>query len=199
MSQDGAIFLERFGWISAFPTTTLLFYLPVSNSRNLFILNVGFIVHQTVGYVRDFAFDFPEAHIDPDLDLTDLTGTVRVTRTTQGLLVQVRMHAKVTLECVRCLSDCWQPLDIDLADLYAFSQKTISESGLILPEDGKIDLGPVIRDEMWLAFPISPLCDPDCLGLCPICGGNLNESVCQHEEDLVDPRLEILKSFLEGE
>jgi uncharacterized protein len=171
----------------------------VPNSRNLFVLNAGFIVHQTVGYFRDFAFDFPEAHLEPDLDLKDLTGTVRVTRTAQGLLVQVRMHAKIILECVRCLKDCWQPLDIDFADLYAFTQKTISESGLILPEDGKIDLAPVIRDEMLLAVPISPLCSPDCQGLCPICGGNLNESVCQHEEESIDPRLDILKSFLEEE
>ncbi len=171
----------------------------MSNSKNLFILNIGFIVHQTVGYFRDFSYNYPEAHIGPDLDLKDLNGTVRVTRTTQGLLVQVRMHAKVVHECVRCLKDCWQPLDIDSADLYAFSQKTISESGLILPEDGKINLGPVIRDEMWLAVPISPLCSPDCLGLCSICGGNLNENVCQHEEEFIDPRLEILKSFLDRE
>jgi uncharacterized protein len=52
---------------------------------------------------------------------------------------------------------------------------------------------------MFLAVPISPLCSPDCLGLCPICGGNLNESVCQHEEELIDPRLDILKSLLEEE
>ncbi len=184
---------------SAWPRTALLFYLPVSNSRNLFILNVGFIVHQTVGYFRDFAFDFPEVHLQPDLDLKDLTGTVRVTRTAQGLLLQVRMHAKVMLECGRCLDDCWQPLDIDFTDLYAFAQKTVSESGLILPEDGKIDLGQSVRDEMWLSIPINPLCSPDCLGLCPVCGKNLNENDHTHEEELIDPRLEILKSFLEGE
>ena len=171
----------------------------MSNSRNLFILNAGFIVHETIGYFRDFDFDFPEAHLEPDLDLKDLTGTVRVTRTAQGLLVQVRMHARVMLACVRCLDDCWQPLDIDFTDLYAFTQKTVTESGLILPEDGQIDLGPSIRDEMWLSIPISPLCRPDCLGLCPVCGGNLNENAHTHEEQSVDPRLDILKSFLEGD
>ncbi len=171
----------------------------MSNSRNLFILNVGFIVHQTIGYFRDFDFDFDEVHLQPDLDLKDLSGIARVTRTAQGLLVQVRMHAKVMLACVRCLNDCWQPLDIEFTDLYAFTQKTVSESGLILPEDGKIDLSPVIRDEMWLAVPISPVCNPDCLGLCPVCGVNLNENPHTHEDEFIDPRLEILKTFLKGE
>ena len=180
------------------PQTALLFYPPVSNSSNLFLLNVGFIVHQTIGYFRDFDFDFPEVHLQPDLDLKDLTGTVRVTRTAQGLLVQARMHAKVMLECVRCLNDCWQPLDIEFTDLYAFTKKTVAESGLILPEEGKIDLGPAIRDEMWLSVPIGPLCSPDCLGLCPVCGANLNENAHTHEDESIDPRLEILKSLLEG-
>jgi uncharacterized protein len=37
---------------------------------------------------------------------------------------------------------------------------------------------------MLLAFPISPLCDPDCKGLCPICGENLNEVQCSHPENI---------------
>jgi uncharacterized protein len=180
------------------PKTASLFNLPVSNSNNPFLLNVGFIVHQTIGYFRDFDFDFPEIHLKPDLDIKDLTGTVRVTRTPQGLLVQVRMHAKVMQECVRCLNDCWQPLKIDFTDLYAFTQKTVTDTGLILPEDGKIDLGPSIRDEMWLSVPISPLCSPDCKGLCPVCGVNLNEIPHTHEEESIDPRLEVLKTLLEG-
>jgi uncharacterized protein len=169
----------------------------LTNSRDLLRLNVGFIIHQTVGYSRDFPFDIPQIQLSPDLDLANLSGTARVTRTAQGLLVQVKMHAHIHAECVRCLTDFTQPLEIDFTELYAFSPDSITDSGLIVPENGKIDLAPLVREEMLLAIPISPLCRPDCKGLCPTCGENLNETPHDHEDELVDPRLDVLKSLLE--
>ena len=55
------------------------------------------------------------------------------------------------------------------------------ESGLILPEDGHIDLEPLIREYLTLEIPIQPLCKPDCKGLCVECGENLNERLCEHQ------------------
>jgi uncharacterized protein len=147
-----------------------------NESRNFLRLNVGFIVAQTVGYNRDFPFEATYVKISPDLDLTDLTGTARVTRTAQGLLIQVKMYASTFTECSRCLSEFSQPLEVAFTDLYAFSKNSITDSGLILPENGKIDLAPVLREEMLVAMPINPLCNPDCKGLCPVCGENLNKA-----------------------
>lgn len=152
-------------------------------SHDVLRLNVGFIVHQTVGYCRDFPFEVPTIRLEPDLLLNDFTGNVRVTRTAQGLLVQTKFQAWTAAECVRCLADFQQLLEVDFSDLYAFNQASVTESGLLLPENGKIDLAPVVRDEMLLAVPISPLCRPSCKGLCPICGENLNETTCQHEAE----------------
>lgn len=152
----------------------------VSDSNNPFLLNVGFIVHQTVGYVRDFPFDFPSIFLPPDMKLQNLSGCVRVNRTAQGLLVQVGLEAETGAECVRCLTEFQQPLTTDYTDLYAFTSNSVAESGLILPDNGKIDLAPSLRDEMLLAVPINPVCKPDCRGLCPICGENWNDSTCEH-------------------
>jgi DUF177 domain-containing protein len=152
-------------------------------SHDILRLNVGFIIHQTVGYSRDFPFEIPKLRLPPDLDLNDFTGVVRVTRTAQGLLVQAKLQARADTECVRCLTEFQQPLEVDFSDLYAFTTASITQSGLLLPENGKIDLSPVVRDEMLLAFPIKPLCRPDCKGLCPICGENRNEVICQHEDE----------------
>lgn len=152
----------------------------VTNYRDLLRLNVGFIIHQTVGYVREFPIELPFVQLPPDLDLSDLLGSVRVTRTAQGLLVETRISASVPAECVRCLAEFPMRLDSDFTDLYAFTRNSVTESGLLLPETGKIDLAPVLREEMLLAFPISPLCRPDCKGLCPTCGENLNETICEH-------------------
>jgi uncharacterized protein len=167
-------------------------------SHDVLRLNVGFIVHQTVGYSRDFPFEIPEIRLPPDLSLYDLTGNVRVTRTAQGLLVQVKLQAGIAAECVRCLIEFQQPLEVDFSDLYAFTQASITESGLLLPENGKLDLAPVVRDEMLLAVPISPLCRPTCKGLCPVCGENLNETTCHHEEDeTTETSLDGLSSLIE--
>ncbi len=171
----------------------------MSESRDLLRLNVGFIIHQTVGYSRDFPFDVPSVRLSPDLVLNDLIGTALVTRTSQGLLLQVKMQASTEVECVRCLTRFPQKLDIDFTDLYAFSPDSVTDSGLLLPETGKIDLEPVVLEEMTLAMPINPVCKPDCKGLCPICGNDRNKSSCEHPDDLTDPRLDVLRSLLNKE
>jgi len=162
-------------------------------------LNVGFLINQSVGSSRDFVFDNPRLHLDPDLDLNGLAGTAKFTRTAQGLLAQVKMDATLQTECVRCLTAFLQPLKIDFAELFAFSPNSITDAELLLPENAQINLGPLVREYMLLEVPISPLCRLDCKGLCPVCGENLNETTCHHDDDAVDPRLSILKSLLDKE
>lgn len=169
----------------------------MQNSRNPFRLNVGFLINQSVGTIREFEFDLPQASIPPDLDLNELTGFVRITRTAQGLLVRTRMQASIPAECVRCLDDFDLRLAVDFTELYAFSPKSVIDSENILPEDGYINLAPVLREYMLLEIPISPLCRPDCAGLCAVCGENLNETQCGHHTESIDPRLDILKSLLD--
>jgi uncharacterized protein len=171
----------------------------VLNSRELLRLNVGFIIHESVGYTRDFPIEIPQVFLPPDLDLQDLLGAVRVTRTGQGLLVQVRLRAKISTECVRCLEGFIQPLETDFTELYAFTPDQATDSGFLVPDSGKIDLAPLVREEMLLAIPIRAVCRPDCKGLCPVCGENLNENEHVHEDEVIDPRLNVLKSFREGD
>jgi uncharacterized protein len=169
----------------------------VSDPHSPLRLNVGFIIYQTVGFSRDFPFEIPQVRLQDDLDLTDLNGTVRVTRTPQGLLVQVKMHAIASTECVRCLTDFAYDLIVDFSELFAFNQRSVTDSNLILPEDGKIDLEPLLREYMLLEFPINPLCRSDCKGLCPICGENLNLNTCNHEVDHGDESLAGLQSLFD--
>ncbi|MFZ2096762.1 MAG: DUF177 domain-containing protein [Anaerolineales bacterium] len=159
-------------------------------------LNVGFVVAQSAGFSRDFPFDIPQINIPPDLRLNSLIGLVRVTRTPQGILLQADFQTVIDLECVRCLADFQQTLKFNFTELYAFSQRYVTDSGLLMPETGIIDLTPVLREYILLEIPIRPLCRPDCKGLCPICGNNLNESTCYHEDEPGDPRLASLKSLL---
>ena len=63
-------------------------------------------------------------------------------------------------------------------------------------EDDIADLTEMIRDTLIASQPIKNLCKEDCKGLCPNCGVNLNESECDCDRLVVDPRLEALKNFV---
>ena len=114
-------------------------------------------------------------------------GTSRFSRTQQGLLLQGEFQAQTELECVRCLDLFTQSLKWSVTDLYAFDKRNMTDSGLLVPDEGQIDLEPLLRDYALLEFPISPVCKPDCKGLCPVCGENLNNTDCGHRPEPDSP------------
>lgn len=143
-------------------------------------INVGFLLHLPLGTSRDLHFDFPSLQVTDDLEIKELKGIVRLIRTSQGLLLQGEFRGEKGEECVRCLSNFWQYLETSFNELYAFDQRSETDSGLVVPEGGNIDLAPLIREYLLIEVPINPMCRPDCKGLCPICGENLNENTCEH-------------------
>jgi uncharacterized protein len=169
----------------------------VSNPRKPLRLNVGFIINAQIGFSRDFDFDLPLLKAGEDLTLADFRGLVKITRTPQGLLVQGNFSGNAKQECVRCLSEYDHPLTWEFLELYAFDRKSVTESGLIVPEDAHIDLQPLVREFALLEFPIKPLCKPDCKGLCVTCGENLNERDCGHRPENDSP-FAALKQLLDN-
>jgi uncharacterized protein len=157
----------------------------VNQTRYPLRVNVGFLVSQQIGTSRDIHFQFPELQVN-DLELKDFEGTARFSRTPQGILVQGSFSAKMSAECVRCLIEFQQPLHMKFNDLFAFKNKGVSESGLILPEDANVDLAPLVREYLLLELPINPICRPDCKGLCTICGADLNLEPCEHHKPAVN-------------
>ena len=154
----------------------------MSQASNPLWINVGFLINQPIGTSREFHIESPHLQIHPDLDLTDFNGVVRITRTPQGLLVQGEFRAVTMTECVRCLAEFLQPLDSVFNELYAFRANSVTEAGLRMPEDGHIDLAPLVCEYFLLEVPIRTLCKPDCRGLCVVCGIDLNTSSCEHEQ-----------------
>ena len=111
--------------------------------------------------------------------------------------MQAKLHALIEIECVRCLDPFDQQLHTDFSELYAFTKRSTTESNLILPEDGHIDLEPILREYMLLEVPISSMCRQDCKGLCLVCGENRNRANCDHNTQPDDPRLSVLKDFID--
>jgi uncharacterized protein len=168
----------------------------VNLSKHPFRLNVGFLLAQPVGTSHTFPFEFEEIQISEDLDLRHFQGEAIFNRTPQGLLVQGKFHAILSLECARCLEPYDHLLEWEMTELYAFRRKA-AENDLILPEDAQIDIQPLVREYALLEIPMNPICSPDCKGLCPICGVNLNKTQCNHQTQTEDSPFAVLKALLE--
>ncbi|MGD8405324.1 MAG: DUF177 domain-containing protein [Anaerolineales bacterium] len=169
----------------------------MTNPRRPFRLNVGFVIHQEVGYKHEFPFEFEQIQISDDLDLRQFEGIAAIGRTPQGLIVQADFSAETTLECVRCLNEFEYQLKWNFTELYAFNQRSVSDSGLIIPDDAHIDLHPLIREYALLEIPIKPLCKPTCKGLCALCGEDLNIRDCGHRDIAEESPFAALKDLLE--
>ena len=106
----------------------------------------------------------------------------------EGILVSGAVSGVYVLTCARCLTPILQPFRVDVQELFAPGATDAGarvEADEYPLGDGEIDLEPMIRDAVVLAMPYSPLCRPDCLGLCARCGGNRNlgECTCEPEPD----------------
>jgi len=167
----------------------------MTNPRKPFRINVGFIVHEEIGYTHEFPFEVSKIIID-DLELRNVAGSVHVGRTQQGLVVQGNFEGDTTIECVRCLKDFSHHLTWEITELFAFHNKPVDEMGLILPESAQIDLAPILREYALLEVPIKPLHDPECKGLCIECGQDLNIEDCGHNQDVDDSPFAALKKLL---
>lgn len=154
-------------------------------------------MHAEPGYSRSIEFDVPEMVFPPDLTVKALLGEAKFGRTPQGLVVDTQLSARVHAECARCLDEFELPVATEFTELYAFEERHMSESQLLLPPNHQVDLAPLAREYMLLDMPIIPLCRPDCQGLCPVCGINRNRETCEHNQQDIDPRLSALKDLID--
>ncbi|MBN2303573.1 MAG: DUF177 domain-containing protein [Anaerolineae bacterium] len=159
-------------------------------NRRVLKINVGFLLAEGVGYQRTIELDLPRVHVADDLALDYLRGKLRLSRNSRGILVQGKLRMPVISECSRCLDLTLVPVALEIEELYSFpASPDILYS---VDETGILDLAPLLREEAILATPMGVLCRPDCAGLCPECGQNLNEAACDCKQNDIDPRLAIL-------
>ena len=167
----------------------------MTNPRKPFRINVGFIVHEEVGYSHEIPFEFEKVKLE-DFELSKLNGSAHIGRTPQGLIVQGNFLFFTTLQCARCLRDFAHPLVWSFTELYAFDKDSVSETGVLLPEDRQIDLAPMLREYALLEVPINPIHSEDCKGLCIECGQDLNVKDCGHSQHTDDSPFAALKKLL---
>jgi len=126
----------------------------------------------------------PEA-AELDLDL-------RLESVTEGVLVSGTVTAPLEGECGRCLDPVSAQITVHIQELFAYpnssTENTADDDEVHRMEGELIDFEPVVRDEVVLALPITPLCRPECAGLCPDCGQRLDDLPPGHAHEAIDPR-----------
>jgi uncharacterized protein len=122
---------------------------------------------------------------------------LRLESVVEGVLVSGSAMVEVRGECVRCLGDISDELEVGIQELYVYPGFEADDDLASRLEGDLIDLEPLLRDEVVLDLPFQPLCRDDCLGLCVECGANLNNDPAHRHEAHLDPRWEALRG-LEG-
>lgn len=168
--------------------------------------NVAQLLREEIGSRRSYAIAEETFPLDETLALRQLQGTVRFTRSSTGVLVDVDAQAVVEMPCTRCLNPASQQLKLRFRD--QFHSKIDVNTGVALPrpdeedpffidEVHKIDLAEAIRQRALIEMPMRMLCRPDCQGLCPVCGVDLNVEVGHVHAEEVDDRFAALKALLD--
>jgi uncharacterized protein len=110
---------------------------------------------------------------------------VKLEDVTDGVLVTAEVSAPLAGECARCLDEFTSGIEVGFQELFTRTAGTdrapgeAGDDGYLLEGD-LLDLEPALRDALVLELPLSPLCAPDCLGLCSTCGVRLADAEPDH-------------------
>ena len=110
----------------------------------------------------------------------------------QPVTVEGRLHCV----CDRCAKPFTKDKTVTYQCVLAEERQSDDDEDIVLLEHDEVDLGEVARTAFILEMDTKNLCSPDCKGLCPGCGADLNVEPCRCKK-AVDPRLAKLAQLLE--
>jgi uncharacterized protein len=149
--------------------------------------NVSHLLRQNVGAMISADIDVKDPLYLDDLATRRIEGRVLLIRTNFGILARAKLRAELDLECDRCLdmyaarvnasfTEEYLPV-IDVSTGRPVQSERTDETFFISPNH-IIDLTEAARQYLLLAIPMHRVCREACLGLCPICGSNKNDTRC---------------------
>lgn len=104
---------------------------------------------------------------------------------TDGIVVRGVVEAPWHGTCRRCATAATGLVHADVHELY---QHVVTDPDAFELVGDQLDLAPMVGEVIVLDAPASPLCRPDCRGLCPTCGIDRNTESCTCSTDVTDPR-----------
>ncbi len=125
----------------------------------------------------------PQVPLRADLVLEGASG---------GIVARGRVSVVARHTCRRCLTEWSEPLEVEIFEMLGSDP----EAEYRLSGD-EADLEVLLRDAVLLTLPLRPLCRPDCLGLCGVCGADLNTGSCPGHGEASPSPFTVLRDLLE--
>jgi len=137
----------------------------------------------------------------------NVQGQVALRNARGEIIARGVLRAVAILECGRCLRPHEYPIELEFCEDCSLTQIDEPVAYLAELEDDEpvpipildhrtVDLSELVRQLLVLHLPSHSVCSPDCRGLCPQCGADLNVTQCDCPSDEVDPRLAPLRDLL---
>ena len=159
---------------------------------------------------QDFCLDVEsqDGYLPSDIGTctTPIHFEAHVRKIHEKIIITGQVSVTLLLGCARCLTPYSEHLEEEFEIEYLPEPEfQVKEEEIELHEadldvsyytGDSIALDDVLREQLLLLVPLQPLCRPDCAGLCPSCGNNLNEGACGCENQKFDPRLTVLEKLL---
>jgi uncharacterized protein len=117
--------------------------------------------------------------------------------TEDGVSVTGQFRAPAVGQCSRCLEPFDGSVESSFREFFCFAPEQADEEAPMVIA-GKIDVEQSVIDSVVLGFPLAPLCDPDCPGLCVECGALLAAMPAGHSHEQIDPRWAGLREKFAG-
>ncbi|MCR5702050.1 MAG: DUF177 domain-containing protein [Lachnospiraceae bacterium] len=117
------------------------------------------------------------------------------------LIVKGDVSLDVTRICSRCLEEiqCEYNLSIsrtvDTAKNVDYTDDPSEADEISYIEDCNLDVDRLVLDELYTVIPMNVICKDDCLGICKVCGTNLNKSSCNCDQTVPDPRMAVFSDI----
>lgn len=174
----------------------------------LLSFNVAQLLKEPTGAFREYEINESVEGLDESFSPAGpLVGKVVLLHAGRyNILVTGAFRIPLNLYCGRCLEPIVETIEFQIKEEFkatvdvntgshlAWDPAEVEESNLI-DSSHVLDLTEVIRQHIILNIPMKSLCRPDCPGLCPKCGHNLNLGPCGCEEEEIDPRWAALKAL----
>lgn len=166
-------------------------------SNRVLKLNVGYLLNAGAGNQKTVSMDITDPiRVSDDLIFQSVSGSIRLSRTKEGILTQTHLTVTVERNCSRCLDAFADPILVEVEELFAYPHP-LPETEFSIGGDAKLDLAPLLRAEIIIELTNKKLCQADCKGLCIQCGTNHNHNTCDCDTDFIDPRFAKLKELLD--
>ena len=147
-----------------------------------------------------------DLHYEMDLSQTEISGVrpfvspVSVKAQAENRAGAVHLNADVAFvfcaPCDRCAADTQRDYHFSFHHILVNALNDEENDSFLLVENEALELDDLLREDILLELPAKYLCKPNCKGLCPQCGKNLNEGKCGCSDHQIDPRLEVLRELM---